>query len=357
MLSRAKAPTPAAQGYFMPAEWAPHRATWLTWPASRDWPDKLPAVRWVYTEIIRRLTAFENVALIVGDSVQRGKATRMLTAAGVDTRRVEFFTAPTNRTWARDNLPLFVTNRRTLGAVKWRFNGWARYANHQLDDQCGIKVAKRCSTHWFPEAVSNGKRRRVVLEGGSIDVDGEGTLLTTRRCLLGSPFTRNPGLDQAAVEQILQQYLGVQKTLWVEDGIAGDDTSGHVDDFARFVGPGRVVIAQETDARDENYAPLNAAREVLESARDAKGRKLEVVRLPMPEPVHYRGERLPASYANFYVANHQLLVPTFNDPKDRLALGILAELFPERAVVGIHATDLVVGLGTLHCSTQQEPEV
>jgi agmatine deiminase len=197
----------------------------------------------------------------------------------------------------------------------------------------------------------------VVLEGGAIDVDGEGTLLTTRRCVLGAPYQRNPGLSQADVERVLSAHLGLKKLLWLEEGIAGDDTAGHVDDFARFVAPGRVVVASENDPRDENHLPLKLAREALAGFHDAEGRKLEVVTLPMPKPVVYRGDRLPASYANFYVGNEQVLVPTFNDEHDRTALGTLAELFRDRRVVGIHSTDLVVGLGTLHCSTQQLPRV
>jgi agmatine deiminase len=196
---------------------------------------------------------------------------------------------------------------------------------------------------------------RFVLEGGSIDVDGEGSVLTTRRCLLGTGCPRNPGLDQAGTEQVLRDYLGVSNVIWLEDGIAGDDTSGHIDDFARFVAPGRVVIAREKDERDPNHALLEAAREELLAARDAQGRRLEVIDLPMPAPLSFDGERLPASYANFYIANESVLVPTFNDPNDRVALGILAELFPTRRVCGVHAVDLVVGLGTLHCSTQQQP--
>jgi agmatine deiminase len=343
----------------MPAEWEPHHSTWLTWPCSEDWPGKLSAVRWTFCEMARLLTRHEGVNLIVQDAAVQRTAAKVLGHAGVDLTKVTFFEAETDRTWARDNLPTFVTNeeKRQLGAVKWRFNGWARYDDHELDETAGMAVAKATVARerlFVPNYKRGDNCHRFVLEGGSIDVDGEGTVLTTRRCLLGEPFTRNPGLSQAEVEAVLRQYLGVGTVLWVEDGIAGDDTSGHIDDFARFVAPGKVVVCQST--RDDQEAIfLRQAHEELSAARDAAGRKLEVFTLPMPEPVFYRGEQLPASYANFYIANNSVLVPVFNDKADFTALGILAELFPDRDVIGVYARDLVVGLGTLHCSTQQQP--
>ncbi len=359
--SRAQqAATPRKLGFRMPAEWEPHAATWLAWPHSEDWPGKLQSVRWVFCEMARCLTRNERVRLIVKDAADSQKVRSQLARANVELSQVDFFEAATDRTWTRDNLPQFVVDgaRSALGAVKFEFNGWARYDDHELDEQAGCAVAKAYGkTTWFPKRGPNLRSPRFVLEGGAIDVDGQGTLLTTRRCLLGSPYARNPGLDQTQVEATLREYLGAEHVIWLEDGVAGDDTSGHIDDFARFVGPGRVVVAEETHPNDDNYAPLCQAHEALSDARDASGRKLDVVKLPMPEPVYYDGERLPASYANFYIANSTVLVPTFNDPNDRVALGILAELFPDRTVVGIHATDLVVGLGTLHCSTQQEPAV
>jgi agmatine deiminase len=347
----------------MPAEWESHTATWLTWPCSEDWPGKLQAVRWAFCEVIRLLVRYERVNLIVqSDSVRRA-ASSALKKAGVGLEQVTFFAAETDRTWARDNLPSFVVNRERgqLGAVKWCFNGWARYPDHKLDEAAGMAVAKSVTKAasgdlFLPRVSSNPRAHRFVLEGGSIDVDGEGTVLTTRRCLLGAPYQRNPGLGATEVESVLKEYLGVSRVIWVEDGIAGDDTSGHIDDFARFVAPGKVVVCQSTRG-DQEAALLRGAFEELSDARDAAGRKLDVATLPMPEPVYYMGEQLPASYANFYIANHAVLVPVFNDPADYRALGILSELFPEREVVGVYARDLVVGLGTLHCSTQQEPRV
>lgn len=355
--------TPRHLGYHMPAEWEPHAATWLTWPCSEDWPGKLQAVRWTYCEVIRLLVRYERVNLIVQNDSVRRAAGSALKKAGVGLEQVTFFTAETDRTWARDNLPTFVVNRarEQLGAVKWSFNGWARYPDHKLDEAAGMAVAKSVTKAargdlFLPRVSTNPRAHRFVLEGGSIDVDGEGTVLTTRRCLLGAPYQRNPGLGVTEVESILEEYLGVSRVIWVEDGIAGDDTSGHIDDFARFVEPGKVVVCQSTRG-DREAALLRGAFEELSDARDAAGRKLDVATLPMPEPVYYMGEQLPASYANFYVANHAVLVPVFNDAADYRALGILSELFPEREVIGVYARDLVVGLGTLHCSTQQEPRV
>lgn len=349
--------TPTQLGYRMPAEWERHRATWLAWPISEDWPGKLEAVRWVFCEMARQLTRAEKVALIIPSAGSRKAISEQLRVAHVELKQVEFLVAKTDRSWTRDSLPQFVIagsgRRGKLGAVKFRFNGWARYDDHELDDAAGCKVARTAPTVWEPKVSGS----RVVLEGGSIDVDGQGTLLTTERCLLGAPFQRNPGLDRQQIEGLLGDYLGAKRIIWLPDGIAGDDTAGHIDDLARFVAPGVVVLIQEHKKRDENYRILGECRERLQGARDARGRKLEVIALPMPQPLHFGPDRLPASYANFYIANDCVLVPTFNDPADRVALGILGELFPKRRVLGIHAVELVLGLGTLHCSTQQEPAV
>jgi agmatine deiminase len=357
------APTPFSLGYRMPAEWEPHAATWLAWPHEpSDWPGKFEAVPWVLAEMARHLQDAERIRLIVRDRTERTRAARALSASGVLLRRVDFVIAATDRSWTRDFLPLGVVRasgrRRELAAVKWRFNGWARYKNHAADEAAGQRVARQLRVPVFhPEARVAGRRMRVVLEGGAIDVDGEGTLLATEQCLLSGPQARNRALGRAGTETVLRDYLGAEQVLWLGRGIAGDDTGGHVDDFARFVAPGRIVLAEERNSRDPNYRPLHAARERLSGARDARGRRLEVVPLPMPSPVVFDGERLPASYANFYIGTGAVLVPTFNDPNDRLALGILADLFPTRTVVGIHSTDFVLGLGTIHCSTQQEPLV
>ncbi len=352
---------PLALGYRMPAEWEPHAATWLAWPHEpADWPGKFGAVPWVTAELARHLQEAERIRLIVRDRGERARASRALADSGVSLPRVDFLLARTDRSWTRDFLPLVVARRRggrrELAAVKWRFNGWARYRNHAADEAAGALVAKRLGLPtWHPEAGAGGHRRPVVLEGGAVDVDGEGTLLATEQCLLTGRQARGRALGREGWETLLRDYLGAEKVLWLGDGIAGDDTGGHVDDFARFVAPGRVVLAAERNRRDPNYRPLREAHERLAAARDARGRHLEIVPLPMPRPVVFAGERLPASYANFYVGTGAVLVPTFDDPADRLALGILADLFPDRSVVGIHSRDFVLGLGTIHCSTQQEP--
>jgi agmatine deiminase len=352
---------PRQLGFRMPAEWEAHAATWLTWPSSEDWPGKLDAVRWACCEFIDALVQTEPVRLIVGSAAAKAAALRKLERAGVDVERIEFFIARTDRSWARDNLPTFVVNReRTqLGAVKWKFNGWARYADHRLDERAGLSVAQTFGAPcWRPQLRgTKGRGRFFVLEGGAIDVDGAGTLLTTKRCLLGKPYARNPGASKSEVERILGEYVGAEHVIWLDDGIAGDDTSGHVDDFARFASVGTVVLAVETKRSDANYAPLQRARQQLARARDARGNALQIVELPMPRPLTYDGERLPASYANFYIFNESVVVPTFNDPNDRIALSILADVFEGRTVRGVHALDLVVGLGTLHCASQQQPWV
>ncbi len=352
--------TPRELGYRMPAEWEPHAATWLAWPHEpTDWPGKFDTVPWVIAEIARHLHAAERIRLVVRGRGDRRAAAGVLARSGVALGRVDFVVAATDRSWTRDFLPLVVVRRHgrpRMAAVKFRFNGWARYRNHAADEAAGLRIARRLRVPVFrPEVRLAGRRWPVVLEGGAIDVDGDGTLLATEQCLLSGGQARNPLLGRAGTEAVLRDYLGATKVIWLGEGIAGDDTGGHVDDFARFVAPGRVVVAQETDRRDPNYRPLREARRRLEEARDARGRRLEVIPLPMPRPVVFDGERLPASYANFYVGTGAVLVPTFNDPNDRVALGILADLFPDRSVVGIHATDFVLGLGTIHCSTQQEP--
>jgi agmatine deiminase len=353
----------------MPAEWEPHAATWLSWPhQARDWPGKFAPVPWVFAEIARKLAPSERIRLIVKDRAMRKAALASLRQAGVDLRAVDTFIARTNRSWTRDFVPSFVVSGRAprrvngkrvgprLAAVKFRFNGWARYPDHKDDEAAGRKVAEWLDVTGFePIATEVPRRPRIVLEGGAIDVDGEGTLLTTEECLLDGKQARNPALGRAGTEAALSQQLAIDKVLWLERGIAGDDTGGHIDDFARFVGPATIVLCQERRAGDPNHRVLEGARERLERAKDARGRRISVVRLPMPEPVAFGGQRLPASYANFYIGNAGVLVPTFNDANDRVALGILAELFPDRPVVGVHALDLVLGLGTIHCSTQQEP--
>jgi agmatine deiminase len=346
--------TPAEHGFRMPAEWEPHVATWIAWPHERaDWPGKFEPIPWVYGEVVRALVPGERVRILVEDEAHEQGARELLVRAGVPLTRVDFFCVATNRGWTRDFCPLFVRDAAgEVALTNWRFNGWAKYENHQLDDAVGEKLAARLGRRgWQPRVAG----RRVVLEGGSIDVNGRGALLTTEECLLSPIQARNPELERDELERVLGDYLGARKILWLNEGIVGDDTHGHIDDLARFVDERTVVVAQEEESRDENFDRLRENRERLERMTDQDGRPLRVVPLPMPAPLFLDEQRLPASYANFYIGNAAVLVPTFNDANDRRALTTLAELFPTRRVVGIHAVDLVWGLGTLHCMTQQEP--
>jgi agmatine deiminase len=338
----------------MPAEWEPHAATWLAWPHKRsDWPGKFSPIRWVYAEIVRILSRHEPVNLIVRGPKMRGQAERMLRSAGADHSQVTFWKHPTDRSWVRDSGPVFVVNDRGEKAVlDWHFNAWAKYPDWANDDRLPGVVAEGLE---LPRFQPRCRGWRVVLEGGSIDVNGRGLLLTTEECLLSTTQQRNPPMDRADYEQLFADCLGVKKVLWLNRGIVGDDTHGHVDDLARFVGPRTVVVVEEKNTRDPNHEPLQENLERLRGMSDLDGSKLEVVPLPMPSRLAFDGQVLPASYANFYVANGVVIVPTFNDPMDRVALGTLADLFPDREVVGIHCVDLVFGLGTLHCMTQQEP--
>ena len=355
----AESASPAALGFRMPAEWEPHHATWIGWPHNAsDWPGKIGAIQWVYGEIVRKLAPGELVRILVPSAAYERQARRVLERVGVDLRSVEFFRCPTDRGWTRDFGPLFVRRERPqpeLAIARFRFNGWAKYADWKKDDRVPERAAKRLGVRLFQARAGD---RNLVLEGGSIDVNGRGTLLTTEECLLDPEVqVRNPGLSRPELERTLGDYLGVTNVLCLGRGIAGDDTHGHVDDLCRFIDPRTVVLCNEADRRDANYRALEENRERLEGMRLEDGSKLEVVALPLPAPLSFDGQRLPASYANFYIANSAVLVPTFNDPNDRVALGLLAELIGDRPVVGIHAVDLVWGLGTLHCLTQQEPAV
>jgi agmatine deiminase len=349
---RAKTP-----GFRLPAEWEPHEATWIAWPHNRtDWPGKFGPIPWVYAEIVRHLAPGEVVRVLVESKEHELSARRVLARAGVNAARVEFFRFATNRGWTRDSGPAFLVRegrRQEIAVRRFRFNGWAKYDDWKKDDAIPPKVARSLGLRLLPARFGG---REIVLEGGAIDVNGSGTVLTTEECLLDREVQmRNPGMTRAEYERAFQELLAAGNVLWLNRGIAGDDTHGHVDDIARFVNRSSVVVARETNASDENYRPLEENRERLEGMRLEDGSKIEVAFLPMPGPLFFDGRRLPASYANFYIGNAAVLVPTFNDPKDRMALGVLSALFRDRPVVGIHAVDLVWGLGTLHCLTRQQP--
>jgi agmatine deiminase len=337
----------------MPAEWEPHEATWLGWPHElTDWPGKFAPIPWAFAEIVRHLSKVERVYLLVENRAAQSRVRAILEKSGANLDVVDFFRVPTDRGWMRDSGPICVRNES--GEVAYNhfvFNGWAKYPNHKKDAAVVAKANQKLKRRlWRPEH----QGRRVVLEGGSIDVNGRGTLLTTEECLLSKVQERNPGFTKEDYSQVFREYFGVTNVLWLKNGIAGDDTHGHVDDLTRFVNATTVVTIVENDSNDPNYAPLKENLTLLKTMKDQDGKPLQVETLPMPAPVHFDDFRLPASYANFYIANRLVLVPTFNDSNDRVALNTLARLFPDREVVGIACRDLVLGLGTLHCMTQQQ---
>ena len=338
----------------MPAEWARHDATWLAWPHDpRDWPGKFGPIPWVFAEIVRHVARGETVRLLVQDAAHEARVRRLLGRAAVPLDRVELRRARTDRVWMRDSGPIFVLDDGRKAIAGFRFTAWAKYPNFRNDAKNPARAAKALGVPLLP-VVRDG--RAVVLEGGAVDVNGQGTILATEECLLDPEVqVRNPGMGRADYQAVFAEALGATNTIWLGKGIAGDDTHGHVDDLARFVSPRMIVLCRETNPNDPNHRPLEENRERLEGATLQDGSRPEVVYLPMPSPVVFDGQRLPASYANFYVCNAAVLVPTFGDPADRIALGILAELFRDRPVIGIHALDLVWGLGTLHCLSQQEP--
>ncbi len=351
--------SPVQLGFRLPAEWEHHEATWLAWPHNHtDWPGKFGAIQWVYGEIVRKLVSGELVRIIVQSKDREHKVRKILSRVGVDLTQVEFFRIPTNRGWTRDFGPLLVKQDKPkpeVAVTKWQFTAWARYSDWEKDSRVPLRLASQFDWRIFPAQKNNVS---IVLEGGSIDVNGTGTLLTTEECLLDSTTqVRNPKLDRKDMEHVLADYFAATNVLWLGRGIAGDDTHGHVDDICRFVNTRTVILCQERNPNDVNYRPLCENRERLEGMRLEDGTKVEIVPLPMPAPLYLDGRRLPASYANFYISNAGVLVPTFNDPQDRVALGILSELFQDRPLIGIHAVDLVWGLGTIHCLTQQQPSI
>jgi agmatine deiminase len=379
-LSNTLSVSPATLPYRMPAEWAPHAATWLAWPHYHgDWPGKFEPIPWVYTEIIRNLARHERVELIVKNAAAERQACKLLDQANAPVKNVRFHRWPTNRVWLRDSGCIFVTQsveqkdrerhdfsravkdgkkkrasapEDSVLAANFRFNAWAKYSNYGQDEKIGTQMA---TTTQAEEIRPKHHNTRVVLEGGSIDVNGQGTLLTTEECLLSKVQQRNPNMQRKDYENIFANYLGAPHVIWLGKGIVGDDTHGHVDDLTRFVAPDAVITMVEPNPKDANHKPLRDNLRRLQSATDQDGKPLNIVELPMPAPVIFQHRRLPASYANFYIANGVVLVPVFNDPNDRIALNTLAALFPTREVAPIFSGDLVWGLGTMHCMTQQQP--
>lgn len=346
--------TPHAAGFHMPAEWETHEATWLGWPHElTDWPGKFAPIPWAFAEIVRLLSQVEKVYLLVENRDAESRVRTILKKSGANLPAVNFIRIPTDRGWMRDSGPICVKNSSgEVAYTYWRFNGWAKYSNHKKDALVVSAANKKLKRRvWQPVY----KGRRIVLEGGSIDVNGKGTLLTTEECLLSKTQERNPGFTREDYAEVFKNYFGIANVLWLKNGIAGDDTHGHVDDLARFVDPTTVVTVVEDNPKDANFGPLQENLSLLKNMKDQEGKPLRIETLPMPAPVYFAGQRLPASYANFYIANKIVIVPTFNDSNDRAALSTLAKLFPDREVIGIACRDLVLGLGTLHCMTQQQP--
>ena len=345
---------PRAMNGRMPAEWAPHEGTFLGWPHElTDWPGKFAPIPWAFAEIVRHLARFERVFLLVEDGAAESRVKLILKKSHVHLDNVQFMRVPTDRGWMRDSGPICVAN--DSGQVSFGhfvFNGWSKYPNHKKDSRAVTCINKILQRKIFLP-MHNG--RRVVLEGGSIDVNGLGTLLTTEECLQSKIQERNPGFGRNDYEEVFREYLGVTNVVWLRNGIAGDDTHGHVDDLSRFVDSKTVVTIIEENKSDANYSALQENLALLQSAKDQDGQPLCIATLPMPAPIFFDGQRLPASYANFYIANKLVLVPVFNDPNDRVALNTLAKLFPDREIVPIYCRDLVLGLGTIHCMTQQLP--
>jgi agmatine deiminase len=340
----------------MPAEWERHRATWIAWPHHEpDWPGKFGPIPWVYAEIARVIALHEPVEILCQSEDVAESARTMLAAHGARLDQIRLHIVPTDRVWLRDSAPIAVHDAsREVVLLDWKFNAWAKYDNWALDDRVGTAIASL--TGLRREEPCDDSGGRIVLEGGGIDVNGDGLLLVTEEWLLSDVQVRNPGLSREDYEQIFTRWLGIDRAIWLGEGCVGDDTHGHIDDVARFVASDTVVVAVEPDPADANHARSMDNLHRLERASNAPGvAALRLVTLPFPRAVMMSGERLPASYANFYIANGVVLVPTFNDPNDRVAIDILANLMPSHRVVGIHAVDLVWGLGTLHCLTQQEP--
>lgn len=337
-----------------PAEWEPQKGILLCFPHNgKDWPGKYGAIQWAFVEFIKKIALFEPVFLIVADKKLQEKVTELLTRATVNLKKINFIIHRTNRSWMRDSGPIVVKNKGKAEAINFNFNGWAKYTNWQLDKHVPLVIADYLQV---PSTQATYKGNKIILEGGALEVNGKGTLITTEECLLHPAIqVRNAGFKKADYEAIFKNYLGVTNTIWLGDGITGDDTHGHIDDLCRFVNATTVVTVVEKNKDNKNHKPLQNNLDRLQSATLEDGKPLNIVELPMPKPILFEGLELPASYANFLILNGAVLVPTFNDANDRIALNILADCIPDRAVIGINCIDLIWGFGTLHCLSQQIP--
>ncbi|WP_228237293.1 agmatine/peptidylarginine deiminase [Allomuricauda sp. M10] len=345
----------AKAAWRFPAEWEKQQGILLCFPHNgNDWPGKYGAIQWAFVEFIKKGATFEEVFLVVATEELKSKVLDLLKTAHVNVDKVSFIIHKTNRSWMRDSGPIIVKNGKERKALNFNFNGWAKYSNYKLDRHVPEKVSQFLNV---PLEQVKYKGKPVVLEGGAIDVNGKGTLITSEECLLDQKVqVRNPGFTKEDYEAIFKEYLGITNTIWLGDGIKGDDTHGHIDDLARFVNENTIVTVVESDKKDSNYSALQDNLKRLQHAVLEDGNKPKIVTLPMPKPIHFDGVVIPASYANFLILNKAVLVPTFNDSRDREALNILAEVFPDREVIGISAIDLIWGFGTLHCLSQQIPQ-
>jgi agmatine deiminase len=345
-------PPPPSLGYFFPAEFAPHKATWLSWPHKEaSWPGKIETIFPSYVAFIKTLVRFEDVNINVVDNAMQQKATAMLLAAGVDMDKVKFFLHPTNDAWCRDHGPAFLLNKQDAGKkaiVDWNYNAWGnKYPPFDLDDVIPTKIGEALGLPVFNPGI--------IMEGGSVDFNGAGTVITSTACLLNP--NRNPHLNQQQIEQYLMDFYGQDQVLWVDEGIVGDDTDGHIDDTVRFINEDTVITVIEENKQDENYALLQHNLDQLKQMRLLNGKQLNIVEIPMPDPVIWEDQMLPASYANFYIGNNQVVVPTYRSDKDNKVIDIIGQCFPGREIVGIDSTDIIWGLGSFHCLSQQEPDL
>jgi len=342
--------------YILPPEWSQHEATWIGWPYNKsDWPGKFSPIPYVYAEIVKYISRGEKVRIFVQSKKHKLKAEKVLEDCDVSLSNIEFFIKKTDRGWLRDSGPMFVKESNDVISLDFKFNAWAKYDDYKLDDKIPSFISNKLN---LKKVIAEHNGKQVVLEGGAVDSNGKGTLITTEECLLDEKVqTRNPGFTKQDYFEVFKKYFGVSNVIWLGKGIVGDDTHGHIDDLCRFVNEHTVVLVSEENSSDENYDLLKENIERLQNIYLPNGSKLNIVDLPMPSPVIFKGQRLPASYANFYISNYAVLVPTFNDPNDKIALGILSELIPDRKVIGIHSVDLVWGLGTLHCLTKEQPAV
>jgi agmatine deiminase len=340
--------------YRLPAEWEPHKSTIICWPHQReDWPGKFTPIPWVYTEIVKKLILSELVKIIVLSSKSIQNVRRYLEKNNINPEKIEFIIAKTDRGWMRDTSPAMVKYGDETVGIQFQFNGWAKYSNWKKDIKIP-KILSKALNIKLKSAIHQNKN--VVLEGGTFDTNGKGTLITTEECLLDNKIqVRNPGFTKKDYEEVFRKFLGISNVIWLKNGILGDDTHGHIDDICRFVNDKTIILCREKNSQEKNYKILEENFERVECTKLENGKKLNIIEIPMPSPLYFNNMRLPASYANFYIANRTVLVPTFNDPNDRIALNIFSELFPARKVTGIHSSDLVWGLGTIHCLTHEEP--